>query len=66
MEEIEPNITVKLIIYGLLVFSSYLVTSWVVHKKLMERIKTRETRNGIVMLVSIIMFCLLIYVVFKP
>lgn len=66
MEEIVPTITGKVIIFGLLLFVSYFITSWTVNQKLKEVIKNRKNRNGLVILISIIMFCVLIYVVFKP
>ena len=66
MEEIVPTITGKVIIFGLLVLSTYFLVSWIVQQKLKETIKSEKTRKGLVILVSIIMFCVLIYVVFKP
>jgi len=60
-----PTITGKVITFGLLVLSTYFITSWIVNQKLKEAIQNEQTRKGIITLISIITFCVLIFVVFK-
>lgn len=66
MEQIVPTITGKVFIFGLLVLATYFITAWIVNQKLKGTIQNEQTRKGLVALVSIVMFCTLIYVVFKP
>jgi len=59
------TITGKVIIFGILVLTTNFITSWIVKQKLKETIQKEQTRKGIITLISIIMFCVLIFVVFK-
>ncbi len=64
IETVLSQFTITIITFVVLMFVSYVVISLVVHKGLKKLITSSEIRNGIVGVMSVIVFCLIGLAVF--